>query len=96
MKSSKRGKSTLKAEVQDITSYGLWLLVEGREYSLPFAEFPWFVEATVSDIYDVRLLHGNHLYWPKLDIDLAVESLQNLEKYPLISSIQSQPSKRAA
>ena len=96
MKSSKRGKNTLKAEVQDITSHGLWLLVAGREYSLPFSEFPWFADASVSDIYAVRLLHSNHLYWPKLDIDLALESLQNLEKYPLVSSVQSQSTKRAA
>jgi hypothetical protein len=96
MKSSKLGKNISKAEVQDITSRGLWLLVAGREYCLPFTEFPWFADAAVSDIYAVRLLHGKHLYWPKLDIDLAVESLQNLEKYPLVSSVQLRSTKRAA
>ena len=96
MRLSKRGRSISRAEVQDITSHGLWLLIEGREYFLPFSEFPWFSDATVSDIYAVRLLHSKHLYWPKLDIDLAVESLQNLEKYPLISSVQLRSAKRAA
>ena len=96
MKSSKPGKNTSKAEVQDITSHGLWLLIAGREYLLPFSEFPWFGDAAVSDIYVVRLLHGNHLYWPKLDIDLALESLQHLEKYPLVSSVQLRPTKQAA
>ena len=95
MKSLKPGKSTSKAEVQDITSHGLWLLIAGREYFLPFSEFPWFEDATVSDIYGIRLLHGNHLYWPKLDIDLALESLQHREQYPLISSAQLRPTKQA-
>jgi hypothetical protein len=25
------------------------------------------------------------LYWPKLDIDLAVESIEHPERYPLVS-----------
>lgn len=96
MKLSKRGKNISRAEVQDITSHGLWLLIAGREYFLPFSEFPWFSDASVSEIYAVRLLHGKHLYWPKLDIDLAVESLENLKRYPLISSAHLASAKKAA
>jgi hypothetical protein len=96
MKSLKRGKNILKAEVQDITPHGLWLLVAGREYCLPFSQFPWFANAAVSDVYKVRLLHANHLYWPELDIDLAVESLANLEKYPLIAAVRTRSAKKAA
>lgn len=86
MKSSVLGKNILKAEVQDISSRGLWLLVNGTEYFLSFEQFPWFKEAKLSDISSVKLLHGEHLYWPNLDIDLAVESLQTPEKYPLVFS----------
>jgi len=29
------------------------------------------------------LLHGYHLYWPELDVDLEIDNLENPEKYPL-------------
>jgi hypothetical protein len=38
----------------------------------------------VRDVLDVRLLHGRHLHWPKLDVDLALDSLKNLTHYPLV------------
>jgi len=86
MKSSVLGKNISKAEIQDISLRGFWLLVKGNEYFVPFDEFPWFREAKLSNIYKVELHHGEHLYWPDLDIDLALESLQTPEKYPLIFS----------
>jgi hypothetical protein len=42
------------------------------------------------------LLHGYHLYWPELDVDLEIDDLENPEKYPLKwkpkSHLLSQPS----
>jgi hypothetical protein len=29
------------------------------------------------------LLHGYHLFWPELDIDLEIDNLENPSKYPL-------------
>jgi len=83
MKSSVAGKSTSAAEVSNVTAYGIWLLACGREYFLPYAGFPWFKDATISALLDVRLLHSRHLYWPRLDVDLDVGSLEHLENYPL-------------
>jgi hypothetical protein len=98
MKSSKHGKSISKAEVLGINPHGLWLLVNGKKYELPSADFPWFWRASMNDICRVELLHHNHLYWPSLDIDLAVESLTNLEKYPLIADrrLRSKTAAKAA
>jgi hypothetical protein len=31
----------------------------------------------------------NHLYWPKLDIDLSVESMRHPERFPLASQIDA-------
>jgi hypothetical protein len=84
MKFTKLGKNTSVAEVSNISAHGFWLLVQDREYFLPFDENPWFKDATISQILNVELLHGHHLHWPDLDVDLELESLASPEKYPLI------------
>ena len=84
MKSSKRGARISSAEVQGVLKNGLWMLVRGHEYFLPFAKYPWFRTARPSALKRVKLLHGHHLYWPDLDVDLDLESLAHPEQYPLI------------
>ena len=87
MKSFEHGKSILKAtsraEVQDASRFGLWLFVNGKEYFLPYEKYPWFRDAKVSEVYNLQFLHGYHLRWPDLDVDLELESLEHPEKYPL-------------
>ena len=85
MKSSRRGKGTSKPEITNISEHGFWILFEGTEYFLPFEHFPWFRDANISRITDVRVYHGTHLHWPKLDVDLSIDILQHPEKYPLIA-----------
>ncbi|HEV57712.1 MAG TPA: DUF2442 domain-containing protein [Phycisphaerales bacterium] len=85
MKSSKRGQNTSDLEVTNISQHGFWLWLNGTEYFLPFARFPWFKDATIAEITDVELLHGHHLHWPRLDVDLSAEMLQDPTKYPLVS-----------
>ena len=85
MKSSVLGKNTSQAEVQDITRHGVWLFVKGQEYLLPFKAFPWFKDAKVSAVYNVILQHQSHLYWPDLDVDLAVASIDETAAVPLVS-----------
>ncbi len=88
MKSKNLGKSisktTSEVEVINITKNGLWLLVQKKEYFLPYTEYPWFSEAKISDIHNVNLENFNRLHWPSLDIDLEIDCLDNLEKYPLV------------
>ena len=68
----------------NISKHGFWLFLNDREFFLPFDGFPWFKDATISSILNVELLHQHHLYWPDLDVDLEVESIESPEKYPLI------------
>jgi hypothetical protein len=84
MKSSAVGRSTSQAEITNVSGHGVWLLVNSREYFLPFELYPWFRNARVHELLDVVLLHGSHLHWPKLDVDLEIESLDNTESYPLV------------
>jgi len=85
MKSKKLGKNTSNVDVINVSKHGFWMLVNGKEYFLPFKDFPWFREATISQIINVRLLHPHHLYWSDLDVDLELESIEKPEVYPLIA-----------
>ena len=84
MKSNVAGKNTSPTEVTNISAHGVWLFVNSREYLLSYDDFPWFKEAKVSAILEVKLLHDNHLFWPQLDVDLELKSLDNIEHYPLV------------
>jgi len=83
MKSSKRGRSTSELEVTNISQHGFWLWLDGTEYFLPFEQYPWFKNAVVSDILNVKLIHGRHLRWPRLDVDLSLDILREPGRYPL-------------
>lgn len=85
MKSETPGLGTLEAEITHISKHGFWLLLDERESFLPFENFPWFKDAPVSAILNVQLLNEHHLYWPDLDVDLAVESIEHPERFPLLS-----------
>ena len=85
MKSSKRGKSISRPEVTNISEHGFWIFLNGREYFLAFEQFPWFKEATISRLSNVRLYHGTHLYWPDLDVDLSTNIIEHPERYKLIA-----------
>ena len=82
MKSNKLGKNISEIEIHT-SPFGMWLLVCDTEYFLSYKNYPWFKEAKISDIYNVKLLHGAHLHWPTLDIDLDLDALESPEKYPL-------------
>ena len=41
------GTSTSAAEVTHVSRHGFWLLLDGEELLLPFADFPWFRKASI-------------------------------------------------
>jgi len=86
MKSARRGKRTSVAEITNISAAGFWLLLGDRELCLPFKAFPWFRDATIGQLLNVEWPSPHHLYWPDLDIDLAVESIEHPDRYPLVSA----------
>jgi len=79
------GSATSTAEVTNISKHGFWMLIDGRELFVPFKQFPWFRQATVEAILRLERPAPGHLYWPDLDVDLALESIEHPERYPLIS-----------
>ncbi len=84
-KSARHGTSTSAVEVTNISSHGFWLYVGGEELFLSFQHFPWFRRATVEQILAVNLPNPAHLYWPGLDVDLAVESIKDPPAFPLLA-----------
>ena len=92
MTSGRHGRGTSAAEVTNVSPHGFWMLLEQREYFVPFKDFPWFRDATIAELTKLQLPSSHHLYWPDLDVDLAIESLEHPERYPLVSRVQ--PSKR--
>jgi hypothetical protein len=83
MKSEKPGTSTFQVEVANISAQGFWLFLGDRELFLPFEEFPWFREAPVAKVLNVERPQADHLFWPDLDVDLSVESIEHPERFPL-------------
>ncbi len=95
MKSSENGESIL-ASVENITPFGIWLFVKGREYFLSYRDYPYFQDRTLKSIQAVELLHGYHLYWSELDVDLEIDNLENPEKYPLQWKSESHPTSQSS
>ncbi len=70
---------------RDAEILGFWLLIDGREFYVPFAEFPWFEDATIAELGIVERPSREHLFWPRLDVDLSLASLEDPDCYPLVS-----------
>jgi hypothetical protein len=77
------GTATSAVEVTNISRHGFWLLVDDQELFVPFSEFPWFSAATVASLVNVVRPHAHYLRWPDLDVDLALESIEHPERFPL-------------
>lgn len=92
MKSALRGKPTSNVEVTNVSSHGFWLFLDDRELFVAFKQFPWFREVSIRELLNIQRPRPHHLYWPNLDVDLAVESIEDPEKYPLVSRVR--PNKR--
>ena len=82
-KSKNAGVST-DIEVTSISRHGFWLYLGGRELFLSFKDFPWFADARIADITHVEWPSPNHLYWPDLDIDLSVDSIECPKDFPIV------------
>jgi len=50
---------------------------------MAYDDFPWFKDAPVGKVLNVEEQSSGHLYWPDLDIDLGVETIEHPERFPL-------------
>src|SRR3954469_10179662 len=90
MKSDSIGNGASGAEILNVSPHGFWLMVGEKEYFLDFDHFPWFRRATLEQLFRAEVMHGDHLYWPDLDVDLDLDRIQHPERYPLVAQSDSQ------
>ena len=88
MKSAK-GKRTSHVEITNVSKHGFWLLIRSRERFVSFKQFPWFLDAPIGHLLNVELSSARHLYWPDLDVDIAIDSIDHPERFPLVSKARS-------
>lgn len=83
MSSQTLGKDTLKTEVTNISNHGIWLITKDKEYFLSYEDFPWFKDVPIGKVLSVEEPTLGHFYWPDLDVDIGIESIENPDKFPL-------------
>ncbi len=93
MKLKKRGKNfsrrQSKVEILNFSKFGIWVLVDGKEYFVDFDAYPWLKDASVEDLADVHAGYGTGLYWPALDLDISIEALEHPERFPLAANFST-------
>jgi len=75
----------MMCEISHVSRYGICLLLQDRELFLSYLDFPWFKDAPRSAVLNVQLTQPHHFYWPDLDIDLSVESIEHPKRFPLVA-----------
>ena len=88
--SEQLGKIASDVEVTNISAHGIWLLVGERELFLSYEDFPWFKEVTIGNILHVEQPMPGHFYWPDLDVDLGIESIEHPERFPLKAKVSQE------
>lgn len=74
----------MQPKVSMINDRGVLISVLGQDYFLSYNRVPWMRDATISEVLDVRMSGKSAIEWPKLDVDLEVDSLRHPERYPLL------------
>ena len=68
---------------RNVSVHGLWLLTDDRELFLAFDDFPWFRDAPIGKVLNVEEPTPGHFFWPDLDVDLGIDSIEHPERFPL-------------
>ena len=83
MSSQALGENTSLTEVTNVSAHGLWLLSSEKEIFMSYEDFPWFKNAPIGEVLNVKEPTPGHFYWPDLDVDIGLETIENPERFPL-------------
>ena len=84
MSLSKNGTITSDCKLTSINDLGLWILIEDKEYFIPFKDYPGFRASYLDQIFKIRYYPSGQLSWEELDIDIDIKALSEPESFPLI------------
>ena len=75
--------SPARAEKVKVTTHDLIVyLIDGRKLEVPLAWFPRLCKAKPAERNAFRLIgNGVGIHWSKLDEDISIDGLLNIEKY---------------
>jgi len=71
MSRQKHGTDISDNDVISVGSPGFGLLINAVEYFVSFNDYPRFKQVTVEQIFQVKYIGLDQLYWPDLDVDLS-------------------------
>jgi hypothetical protein len=77
------GDNTSAVEVTNLSRHGIWLFVRGKEYFLPYDDFPWFQDQPVRTIVNLEEPSPGHFFWPDIDVDLTETIIEHPDRFPL-------------
>ena len=89
MSSRQHGIGTSGVEISGISAHGFWLLAGQEGIFLSYEDFPWFKDASVGSILNVKEPTPGHFYWSALDIDLGLESIRHPDRFPLRARVET-------
>lgn len=71
-----------KVEVTRVSSRGIWLKAHQQKFFLSYYDFPWFKNKPVQALLHVEERTPGRFYWPEINLNLGVETLQSPHLYP--------------
>ena len=89
MKSAGPGPGTFPVELGEVSVDSFVVNLGNEVLRVAYADFPWFRGVAIADLKNLERPSPDHLYWPSLDIDLAVESVRHPERFPLVSGVDA-------
>jgi len=83
MSSQPHGTTSSEIEVTNVSNHGVWVLSGPKELFMSYEDFPWFKNEPIGKILNIEEPTPGHFYWPDLDIDVGIDTIENPERYPL-------------
>jgi hypothetical protein len=50
---------------------------------MSYEDFPWFRDEPIGKILHVEEPSPGHFYWPELDVDVGIDTIEHPDRFPL-------------
>jgi len=73
-----------ECSITSINDLGLWILIEDKEFFIPFSDYPGFKDSSVNQILNIQFFPPSQLHWIDIDMDIELPSLAHPESFHLV------------